>query len=91
MIHNILNLLSIKLVQNGYCNGSISESGQKSNSPVSRVTTTDRNLVALNYTTVLKQYMDLLDFACNVVKLERYALIISKGILVPVLHYGFFY
>jgi len=77
VVYNVVNLLAIKLVENGYCHSAIGERGEKGNGPMGGVTAADGYLIALLNIAVLKEYMQFFNFSCDVMILESGSLIVG--------------
>ena len=87
MINDVVNLFCIELMQYGYGNSTISESGQEGDSPMCGVTSANGNFIAFLNAAVLKNNVQLLYFSCYVVKLECCSLIVCQSIRIPIVDY----
>ena len=90
VIHNVMNLFGHKLMQDGHGNSTIGQCGQEGCGPLARVAPAEGNLVALLYARVLKQDVQLLNFACNIVILQRLSFIVGQCVAIPVADNAFF-
>ena len=83
MVDDIVDLLGFELMKYGHCYGTVSENGEKSNSPLRTVPTTKRDLITRTNTTVLIHDMKLLYLTRHIEATQRHALVINKGIIIP--------
>ena len=74
-----------------HCNGSISQSGQKSRCPHSRITSAKGYLIAFPDAAVLEDDVYFLYLARHVVELQGSSLIVSKRVFVPIIFYNLLY
>ena len=84
VVDDIMDLLRIELVQDGYGDGAVGERGEEGHGPLAGVAPCEGDLVALHDAAVLEENMEFLNFTCHVVILQRLALIVSQCIAVPV-------
>ena len=85
VIDDVVNLLSHKLMKDGYSNGTIGQRSQEGYSPLTAVATTEGYLVALLHTTILEKDVELLNLAGNIMKLQGGSLVVCQGIKVPII------
>ena len=89
VVDDIVDLLRIELMQDGYGDGAVGEGGEEGDGPLAGVASGEGNLVTFLNAAVLKENMDLLDFTCHIVILQRLALIVSQCVAVPVVDDAF--
>jgi hypothetical protein len=84
VVHDIVNLLSHELMQDGYSHGAVGQRSQEGHSPLAAVASAEGNLVAFHHAAVLEQDMQLLDFSCYIMILKGCSLVVGQRIKVPV-------
>ena len=80
MVHNVVYLVCGEFMENRYCHCSIRERSEKCYGPVAHITPAEGYLVAPVNVAVLKENMEFLNLACNVLILKRSAFIVCQGI-----------
>ena len=91
MVDDIVNLVRCKFVQYGYCYGTEGQCSEEGDCPVAHVASAESNFVALLYSAVLKQYVQLLYFACHVLILQGSPFIVRECIEIPMFLDALFY
>ena len=89
VVDDVMDLLGIELMQDGYGDGAVGEGGEEGNGPLAGVASGKGDLVALLNTAVLKETVDFLYFTCHIVILQRLALIVSQCVAVPIVDDAF--
>ena len=84
MVDDIVNLLTIKFMKDGYCHSPVGEGGEEGGCPSRTVAAAQCDFVTTFHTAVLKHDMELFYLAGHIVELQGGTLIVGQGIKVPV-------
>ena len=79
-------LLGIEFVQYGDGNGSVCESSQESHCPMGGVAAADGNFISFYDPRMLEDNVELLYFACNILKLQCDSFVVRQGVEIPVFY-----
>ena len=85
VVHEVVNVVGLKLMENRHRNSSESESTKHGDSPLRRVAATKGNLVARFHAGFLKKNVDFCYLSGNILILITDTLEISKGKFFPIL------
>ena len=85
VVHDIVNLLSHELMQDGYSHGAVGQRSQEGYGPLAAIASAEGNLVALHHAAVLEQDVQLLYFAGHIVELQGGSFVVGECIKVPVI------
>src|SRR5574344_187908 len=69
MVDNVMNLLGIELMEDGHSHGAVCEGGEESHSPLAGIAPAKGDLVALSYSGIFKQDMEVFNLACYIMEL----------------------
>ena len=84
MIDYVVYLFGIELMEYRNCHGAIRQRGKEGYSPVGTVSAAKRHLIAFLYSDLFQKDVYLFYLAGHIVELKRSALVVGKGIVVPI-------
>ena len=78
VVHDVVNLLCIELMQDGYGDSTVGECSEEGHCPLAGVTPAEGYLVAFLDTAVLKQDVQFLNLTRHIVELQRLTLEVGR-------------